>query len=98
VRIPTSASGNVKLPDVFAVRGKVIAAFEVKLAEKGRVYVSARQIKKLFDFLQLFEDLDCERVAVVAVRFKRRFWVFKRVEKIGDVRVDENELPDFNPY
>lgn len=90
VRIPVSAPSSEPLPDVFAVKGDCIIAFEVKAPARGRAYFPKEQVKKLFDFLSMF-DVYPNRIPVLAARFPHK-WVLKRVEVIGDYSIDRNEV------
>ncbi|RJS79386.1 hypothetical protein CW711_03000 [Candidatus Bathyarchaeota archaeon] len=89
VRIPISAPSSEPLPDVFAVKGETIIAFEVKAPNSGRAYFREDQVKKLFEFLDMF-DMYRERVAVIAGKFPYR-WVFRRIEKPGDYVLQKGE-------
>ena len=89
VRIPVSAPSSEPLPDIFATRDGHIYAFEVKNA-KFYAYFPAAQVRKLFEFLDLFdlygrlEKLTNEprrlRHAILAAHLGKK-WVFKEVTR-----------------
>ena len=89
VRVPVSAPSSEPLPDVFATRGKCIIAFEVKAPSSERVYFSRDQVKKLFDFLGMFEAYQV-KVAILAAKFPYK-WIFKRIDKIDDNMIHKDE-------
>lgn len=89
VRIPVSAPSSEPLPDVFATRGNTLLAFEVKSPNADRVYFQKEQVKKLFDFLEMFEAYK-ERRAVIGAKFPYK-WAFKQVEEIDDYVIDKEE-------
>lgn len=89
VRIPVSAPSNEPLPDVFAVRGDCIVAFEVKAPSRGRAYFPRDQVKKLFDFLDMFYAYP-NRVAVLAAKFPHK-WIFKRAYEVDDYLISRGE-------
>ncbi|MBS7654714.1 hypothetical protein KEJ43_06560 [Candidatus Bathyarchaeota archaeon] len=88
-RIPVSAPSSEPLPDVFATKGKCIIAFEVKAPNAERAYFPKDQIKKLFDFLSMFEAYTT-KIAVISAKFPYR-WVFKQVDKIDDYSIQKDE-------
>ncbi|MEM2939859.1 MAG: Holliday junction resolvase Hjc [Candidatus Bathyarchaeia archaeon] len=88
-RIPVSAPSSEPLPDVFATKGKCIIAFEVKAPNAERAYFPKDQIKKLFDFLSMFEAYTT-KIAVICAKFPYR-WVFKQVDKIDDYSIQKDE-------
>ncbi len=88
-RIPVSAPSSEPLPDVFATKGKCIIAFEVKAPSAERAYFPKDQIKKLFDFLSMFEAYTT-KIAVICAKFPYR-WVFKEVDKIDDYSIQKDE-------
>lgn len=88
-RIPVSAPSSEPLPDVFATKGKCIIAFEVKAPNAERAYFPEDQIKKLFDFLSMFEAYTT-RIAIICAKFPYR-WVFKQVDKIDDYSIQRDE-------
>lgn len=88
-RIPVSAPSSEPLPDVFATKGKCIIAFEVKAPNAERAYFPEDQIKKLFEFLSMFEAYTT-RIAVICAKFPHR-WVFKQVDKIDDYSIQKDE-------
>ena len=92
VRIPVSAPSSQPLPDVFATKNNCILAFEVKAPNALRAYFRSDQIKKLFDFLEMFKVYEI-KYAVLAAKFPYR-WVFKKAETIGDYVLEKNE--DYN--
>jgi len=89
VRVPVSAPSSEPLPDVFATRGKCIIAFEVKAPSSERAYFSRDQVKKLFDFLGMFEAYQV-KIAVLAAKFPYK-WIFKRIDKIDDNMIHKDE-------
>lgn len=88
-RIPVSAPSSEPLPDVFATKGKCIIAFEVKAPSAERAYFPKDQIKKLFDFLSMFEAYTT-KIAVICAKFPYR-WVFKQVDEIDDYSIQKDE-------
>ena len=82
VRVPVSAPSNEPLPDVFAVRGNSIVAFEVKSQVKYSYYKSD-QVAKLNAFLNIHK-LYPKKYAVLAGKFKYKGWCFQVVERLGD--------------
>lgn len=94
VRIPASNPSAEPLPDVFATKGDMLLAIEVKSTWKKKVKVREEQVKKLFDFLSFF-PLDGK--ALVVGKFKRRGWTVHLVEKVGEVEVteDDQDLDEF---
>ena len=96
-RIPTSASSAEPLPDVVAVKGSQLVAFEVKYRTKNKGHAYARvekdQIEKLSAFLAPFALY--ERRAVVALRVRGR-WIFKQATG-GAVLVRDQEENEWSP-
>ena len=99
VRIPTSASSNEPLPDVYAVHRTEIPARLLALEVKAVTYlpsftIAKNQIEKLFQFIEPFHrHPTLKPVAGVAVKFLRGprikgLWVVKFVEEPQDVHVD----------
>ncbi|MFQ6053404.1 MAG: Holliday junction resolvase Hjc [Candidatus Bathyarchaeia archaeon] len=82
VRVPVSAPSSEPLPDVFAIKGDAILAFEVKSQERYAYYKRA-QVEKLHSFLQIHRYYP-RRVAVLAAKFKYKGWAFMVAEKPGD--------------
>jgi Holliday junction resolvase len=93
VRIPVSAPSSEPLPDVFAIKGDSILAFEVKSHNNEKVYFRKNQIKKLIDFLNMFE-LYPYKHAILCVKFYRK-WIFKKIEKIENSVINKNEKNSF---
>ncbi|MBS7607289.1 endonuclease [Candidatus Bathyarchaeota archaeon] len=89
VRVPVSAPSNEPLPDVFATRGGCVLAFEVKAPNAERAYFPKDQVKKLFDFLDMFEAYPT-KLAILAAKFPYK-WVFKRIENINDYSIHKDE-------
>ncbi len=89
VRVPVSAPSSEPLPDVFAVKGSSLLAFEVKSQSNERVYYSRDQVKKLFGFLGMFEAYKVKR-AIICAKFPYR-WVFKQVETVDDYVIRRDE-------
>ncbi|MBS7639417.1 MAG: Holliday junction resolvase Hjc [Candidatus Bathyarchaeia archaeon] len=89
VRVPVSAPSNEPLPDVFATRGNCVLAFEVKAPNAERAYFPKDQVKKLFDFLDMFEAYPT-RLAILAAKFPYK-WVFKRIENVDDYSIHKDE-------
>lgn len=89
VRIPVSAPSNEPLPDVFAVKGDYIIAFEVKAPTRGKAYFPRDQVKKLFDFLNMF-DVYPNRIPVLVAKFPHK-WVLKRINVIDDYSINKND-------
>ncbi|MCS7119970.1 MAG: Holliday junction resolvase Hjc [Candidatus Bathyarchaeota archaeon] len=90
VRVPVSSPSKEPLPDVFAVRGKSLLAFEVKALNAERVYFKKDQVDKLFRFLEMFDAYE-DRFAILAGKFPYR-WVFKQVNEVADyvIKCDES--------
>jgi Holliday junction resolvase len=89
VRVPVSAPSSEPLPDVFATKGKYLLAFEVKAPNADRTYFRKDQVKKLFDFMEMFEVYD-RKLAVLACKFPYR-WVFKHADEIADYVIVKDE-------
>ena len=82
VRIPVSAPSNEPLPDVFAIRGDTILAFEVK-SQGSYTYFRREQVAKLHEFLNIHRHYP-KRLAVLAAKFRYRGWAFMITEKPMD--------------
>lgn len=89
VRVPVSAPSSEPLPDVFATKGSCIMAFEVKAPNAERAYFPKDQVKKLFDFLSMFESYTT-KIAILAAKFPYR-WIFKQIEEIDDYSIQKDE-------
>jgi Holliday junction resolvase - archaeal type len=89
-RIPAS------ILDVIATKNDRIAVFEVKFTKKDKIKIDRRQIKNLFDWLNLF-DYYKEKEAVIAVRFKNKEWVFRKVNNISDYKIEYLNTSDWTP-
>jgi Holliday junction resolvase len=89
VRVPVSAPSSEPLPDVFATKGGSILAFEVKSTSSDRIYFRQEQVKKIVDFLSMFEVYDKKKV-VLAGKFPYK-WVFKVADKIDNYVVRDND-------
>lgn len=94
VRIPVSAPSREPLPDVFATKGDCIVAFEVKAPNAERAYFPRDQIKKLFDFLEMFEAYSL-KLAVIGAKFPYR-WVFKKIDRVDDYSISRSEKSNIN--
>lgn len=94
VRTPVSAPSSEPLPDVFATKGDTILAFEIKSPNSDRVYFPKEQIKKLFDFLDMFEAYE-QKTAIIGAKFPYR-WIFKQVEKVEDYVIHKEEESSIN--
>ncbi|MEM1792617.1 MAG: hypothetical protein QXE92_00055 [Thermofilaceae archaeon] len=92
VRVPVSAPSGEPLPDLFAVKGDRLLAFEVKSPRSGRAYFYREQVAKLHEFLAMF-DLYPFRDAVLAAKFPHK-WVFKRAAEPGDYVLSRDDEPD----
>lgn len=85
VRIPTSNSSPNPLPDVFATKGNVLIAVEVKSTWNNKVKVSSLQVEKLLNFLAMFP---MRGFSIIAVKFKgEREWRYVTVDKAEEVVV-----------
>ena len=93
VRIPVSAPSSEALPDVFATKGSVLLAFEVKAQNAERAYFRKNQVEKLFRFLSMFEAYST-KLAILAGKFHYK-WVFKHIEAPGDYVVRRGEKGNF---
>ena len=82
LRVPTSAPSSEPLPDVFATLEDGILAVEVKASRGDKVYFNSKQVKKLFDFLEMF-DVYRRKVAMLAGKFPYK-WVFREVKEVDD--------------
>lgn len=89
VRVPSSAPSSEPLPDVFATLDDGLLAVEVKASTGDRVYFSSNQVKKLFEFLEIFSTYN-KKVALLAGKFPYK-WVFKQVKEIDDYVLHRNE-------
>lgn len=89
VRVPVSAPSSEPLPDVFATKGDTLLAFEIKAPNSERTYFQKKQIKKLFDFLNMFEAYT-ERIAIIGAKFPYK-WVFRKVEEVDDYVIHKKE-------
>ena len=89
VRIPSSAPSSEPLPDVFATLNDCILAVEVKASNEDRIYFNSNQVRKLFEFLDMFTPYK-RKVALLAGKFPYK-WVFKLVKEVGDYIVHRNE-------
>lgn len=94
VRIPVSAPSKEPLPDVFATKGNCIIAFEVKAPNAEKAYFPKNQIRKLFDFLEMFEAYSI-KLAVIGAKFPYR-WVFKKIDKVDDYSIRRDEKSNIN--
>ncbi len=94
VRIPVSAPSKEPLPDVFATKGNYIIAFEVKAPKAKKAYFPRDQIKKLFDFLEMFEAYSV-KLAVIGAKFPYK-WVFKKIDKVDDYSIHRDEKSNIN--
>jgi Holliday junction resolvase len=85
VRIPVSAPSNEPLPDVFAVKGDAILAFEVK-SQLRYTYYKSDQVAKLHEFLKIHRYYP-KCVAVLAAKFRYRDWAFIVADRVGDYSI-----------
>ena len=85
LRVPVSAPSREPLPDVFAVKGDAILAFEVKSQERY-AYYKRHQVEKLHEFLEIHRVYPT-RMAVLAAKFKYKGWAFAVAEKPGDYSI-----------
>jgi len=89
VRVPSSAPSSEPLPDIFATLNDRILAVEVKASRGEKVRFNSNQVKKLFDFLDIF-SVYSEKIALLAGKFPYK-WVFKQVKETDDYVVYRNE-------
>ncbi|MFB0504698.1 MAG: Holliday junction resolvase Hjc [Candidatus Bathyarchaeia archaeon] len=89
VRAPVSAPSSEPLPDVFATKGDRILAFEIKAPNSDRAYFRKKQVKKLFDFLSMFEAY-AQRTAIIGTKFPYK-WVFREIKAVDDYVVLREE-------
>ncbi|KYH42839.1 MAG: endonuclease [Candidatus Bathyarchaeota archaeon B63] len=89
VRVPSSAPSSEPLPDLFGTLNEGVLAVEVKASSGDKIYFSSSQVKKLFEFLEMF-DLYREKVALLVGKFPYR-WIFKRVEKVDNYVLRRDE-------
>jgi len=85
LRVPVSAPSSEPLPDVFAIKGDAILAFEVK-SQKRYAYYKRGQVSKLHEFLQIHRYYP-RRMAVLAAKFKYKGWAFMIAEKPDDYSI-----------
>jgi Holliday junction resolvase len=89
VRVPVSAPSSEPLPDVFATKDGCILAFEVKSTSSDRIYFKQEQVRKIVDFLSMFEVYDKKKV-ILAGKFPYK-WVFKVADKIDNYIIRDND-------
>jgi len=89
VRVPSSAPSSEPLPDVFATLDDGILAVEVKSSTGDKVHFSSSQVRKLFEFLEVFSVYK-KRIALLAGKFPYR-WVFRQVEEVDDYVLRKDE-------
>lgn len=89
VRVPSSAPSSEPLPDIFATLNDRILAVEVKASRGEKVHFNSNQVKKLFNFLDIF-SVYSEKIALLAGKFPYK-WVFKQVKETDDYVVYRNE-------
>jgi Holliday junction resolvase len=85
LRVPVSAPSSEPLPDVFAVKGDVIMAFEVK-SQSRYAYYKRNQVEKLHEFLEIHR-LYPKRLAILAAKFKYKGWAFAIASKPDDFSI-----------
>lgn len=90
MRVPVSAPSGEPFPDVFAVKGNAIVAFEIKAHHKIYDYFKAKQVSKLFEFLEIHKIYP-NRFAVVAAKFPRGKWFFKIADEPRDYMIKLGE-------
>jgi Holliday junction resolvase len=93
LRVPVSSPSNEPLPDVFAVKGDAILAFEVKSHNRYAFYKRG-QVEKLHEFLKIHR-LYPRRIAVLAAKFKYKGWTFLVAEKSGNYSIKHGEGQTF---
>jgi len=89
VRVPVSAPSSEPLPDVFATKADKILAFEIKAPNSDRAYFRKKQVKKLLDFLSMFEAY-AQRTAIIGAKFPYK-WVFREIKAVDDYVVLREE-------
>ena len=82
IRVPVSAPSKEALPDVFAVKGGSIIAFEVK-SQLRYAYYKRDQVSKLQQFLEIHRIYP-RKFAVLAAKFKYHGWCFGIAERLND--------------
>ena len=82
IRVPVSAPSKEALPDVFAVKGGSIIAFEVK-SQLRYAYYKRDQVSKLQQFLEIHRIYP-RKFAVLAAKFKYHGWCFDIAERLND--------------
>ena len=85
LRVPVSAPSREPLPDVFAIKGDAILAFEVK-SQPRYAYYKRDQVAKLHEFLEIHRIYP-KRLAVLAAKFKYKGWAFAVAEKPDDYSI-----------
>ena len=82
IRVPVSAPSKEALPDVFAVKGGSIIAFEVK-SQLRYAYYKRDQVSKLQQFLEIHRIYP-RKFAILAAKFKYHGWCFGIAERLDD--------------
>ncbi len=87
------------MPDVYACKGDCLVAFEVKASRLEYAKIVRQQIEKLRGFLDFFSFYP-NRMAVVAVTFPYRDWIFIRIPDGWNeswVKIDRETKSTWNP-
>lgn len=96
LRVPVSAPSKEPFPDVFAVKGDIIIAFEVKFQQRYAYYRKG-QVSKLKKFLEIHK-LYPRRFSVLAAKFKYKGWRFVIVEKLDNYTINLGEGLFFDEF
>lgn len=75
-RIPASGSGKQPLPDIIAVRNGLLYAFEVKSTKYEILKIDEYQIKKLFDFCDMFSSIVPQERCL---KYVAVYWKYDRI-------------------
>ena len=88
------------MPDVFATKGDLLVAFEVKAARTKNAKIQHSQIAKLRDFLAFF-DYYPKRLGVIAVTFPYKGWIFHKLEgqdwNRNTIKITPNTQSNWSP-
>lgn len=71
------------------MKAETLLAFEVKAPNSEKAYFRRDQVKKLFDFLDMFHVYK-RKLAIIAGKFPYK-WAFKRIEKPDDYLLQKEE-------
>lgn len=98
-RTPTSASGNVNLTDVTAVKPKKFFCFEIKAIDRPRrVKIRKLQLEKMFMQMRTYQYAGLNTAGFIAIRtYHPKKWHFYRVKSTSaDLIIDMCKNPGLN--